>query len=210
VKRLLSLFFPPRSGECFISSASSSGLAIDSPATAPYKPVAALQKGPRLALPAQRREPLHNPLAEEAIILNKDCWDAGRGRDRAGQPIVPVVVRVLPQAARFRHHQTPTFLVIPRACSTFTRCLAHAKQALVPHAHVCRSHDVLCWLQVDPFIARHLREHQKQGVIFLYECVMGLRNPSQNGAVSLQRQSCSSCCFAARAAVLAVLRGRSA
>ncbi|KAF2431392.1 hypothetical protein EJ08DRAFT_185870 [Tothia fuscella] len=35
---------------------------------------------------------------------------------------------------------------------------------------------------VDPFISRHLREHQRQGVEFLYECVMGMRE-SGEGAI---------------------------
>lgn len=28
---------------------------------------------------------------------------------------------------------------------------------------------------VDPYIANNLRQHQKEGLIFLYECVMGMR-----------------------------------
>lgn len=35
---------------------------------------------------------------------------------------------------------------------------------------------------VDPFIGRHLREHQRQGVQFMYECVMGMRE-SGEGAI---------------------------
>jgi DNA repair and recombination protein RAD54B len=36
---------------------------------------------------------------------------------------------------------------------------------------------------VDPFLAQHLRPHQKEGVKFLYECVMGLRDFNGQGAV---------------------------
>lgn len=28
---------------------------------------------------------------------------------------------------------------------------------------------------VDPYVAVHLRPHQKEGILFLYECVMGMR-----------------------------------
>lgn len=28
---------------------------------------------------------------------------------------------------------------------------------------------------VDPYIANNLRPHQREGIIFLYECVMGMR-----------------------------------
>ncbi|XP_067033427.1 DNA repair and recombination protein RAD54B-like isoform X3 [Acropora muricata] len=36
---------------------------------------------------------------------------------------------------------------------------------------------------VDPHLSQHLRPHQKEGVKFLYECVMGLRNFNGNGAI---------------------------
>ena len=36
---------------------------------------------------------------------------------------------------------------------------------------------------VDPFLARHLREHQREGVRFMYECVMGMRDFDGNGAI---------------------------
>ena len=36
---------------------------------------------------------------------------------------------------------------------------------------------------VDPFIGRHLRDHQREGVQFLYECVMGMRCSEGDGAI---------------------------
>ncbi|KAJ7372129.1 DNA repair and recombination protein rad54b [Desmophyllum pertusum] len=36
---------------------------------------------------------------------------------------------------------------------------------------------------VDPHVSQHLRPHQRDGVMFLYECVMGLRNFNGNGAI---------------------------
>jgi DNA repair and recombination protein RAD54B len=36
---------------------------------------------------------------------------------------------------------------------------------------------------VDPFLTKHLREHQREGVKFLYECVMGLRDYNGEGAI---------------------------
>lgn len=36
---------------------------------------------------------------------------------------------------------------------------------------------------VDPFIAKHLRDHQRQGIQFLYECVMGMRCAEGDGAI---------------------------
>ncbi|RKF58094.1 DNA repair and recombination protein RAD54B [Erysiphe neolycopersici] len=36
---------------------------------------------------------------------------------------------------------------------------------------------------LDPFLSQHLRKHQKEGVKFLYECVMGIRDFNGNGAI---------------------------
>lgn len=36
---------------------------------------------------------------------------------------------------------------------------------------------------LDPIVARHLRPHQVDGVKFLYECVMGLRNHDGQGCI---------------------------
>jgi hypothetical protein len=36
---------------------------------------------------------------------------------------------------------------------------------------------------VDPFLGRHLRPHQIEGVKFMYECVMGFRTGQNYGAI---------------------------
>uniref|UniRef100_A0A7M4FS07 DNA repair and recombination protein RAD54B n=1 Tax=Crocodylus porosus TaxID=8502 RepID=A0A7M4FS07_CROPO len=36
---------------------------------------------------------------------------------------------------------------------------------------------------VDPYIVNHLRPHQKEGIVFLYECVMGMRVGDRFGAI---------------------------
>ncbi|MCJ1475516.1 helicase [Lambiella insularis] len=36
---------------------------------------------------------------------------------------------------------------------------------------------------VDPILTRHLREHQREGIKFLYECVMGMRDFAGEGAI---------------------------
>lgn len=36
---------------------------------------------------------------------------------------------------------------------------------------------------VDPHLAVHLRPHQREGVVFLYECVMGMRKYPGLGAI---------------------------
>ena len=36
---------------------------------------------------------------------------------------------------------------------------------------------------VDPVLSKHLRQHQREGVQFLYDCVMGIRLPEGQGAI---------------------------
>ncbi|XP_042701050.2 DNA repair and recombination protein RAD54B isoform X4 [Chrysemys picta bellii] len=36
---------------------------------------------------------------------------------------------------------------------------------------------------VDPYLVNHLRPHQKEGIVFLYECVMGMRLSGRFGAI---------------------------
>ncbi|KAI9675713.1 MAG: helicase [Caeruleum heppii] len=45
------------------------------------------------------------------------------------------------------------------------------------------SRDQIVDVVVDPILCQHLREHQKEGVKFLYECVMGLRQFDGDGAI---------------------------
>lgn len=36
---------------------------------------------------------------------------------------------------------------------------------------------------VDPHLSVHLRPHQREGVVFLYECISGMREYSGQGAI---------------------------
>ncbi|KAI1894156.1 hypothetical protein AGOR_G00112920 [Albula goreensis] len=36
---------------------------------------------------------------------------------------------------------------------------------------------------VDPHLTNHLRPHQREGVVFLYECIMGMRTAGRHGAI---------------------------
>ncbi|XP_074637415.1 DNA repair and recombination protein RAD54B-like isoform X3 [Acropora palmata] len=65
---------------------------------------------------------------------------------------------------------TPGALVMPRPS---------AAHQLERNKEVLGLVDVI----VDPHLSQHLRPHQKEGVKFLYECVMGLRNFNGNGAI---------------------------
>lgn len=41
----------------------------------------------------------------------------------------------------------------------------------------------ICNVAVDPYLGKHLRQHQKDGVIFLYSCVMGFNDSGNSGAI---------------------------
>uniref|UniRef100_H2ZU90 RAD54 homolog B n=1 Tax=Latimeria chalumnae TaxID=7897 RepID=H2ZU90_LATCH len=65
---------------------------------------------------------------------------------------------------------TPNALVMPRPSPKHQWLFNKAGLPLV---------DVV----VDPYLMTHLRPHQKAGVIFLYECIMGMRSNSRFGAI---------------------------
>ncbi|KAG1649713.1 DNA repair and recombination protein RAD54B [Nymphon striatum] len=66
--------------------------------------------------------------------------------------------------------ESPNAFVLPRPPATHQWLLNQNQQPVV---------DVV----VDPHLALKLRPHQKEGIIFLYECVMGFRNNGHLGAI---------------------------
>eukprot|EP00798_Chlamydomonas_sp_ICE-L_P002367 gene2367-8676_t len=77
--------------------------------------------------PAAAVRGLHDPLAENALLLNADQWNAGKGLLANGRGVCPVVV--------------------------------------------------------DPFLTRHLRPHQREGVQFMYSCCLGMKDERFNGCI---------------------------
>ncbi|BDA44096.1 DNA repair and recombination protein RAD54B [Coccomyxa sp. Obi] len=59
----------------------------------------------------------------------------------------------------------------------------HAPDALVLNLHEWQGGKGAAPVVVDPYLGKHLRPHQREGVQFLYECVMGLREVGRFGAV---------------------------
>ena len=66
---------------------------------------------------------------------------------------------------------------VPRHDPNAPRALVMKRPPKVPEGK--RIVDVV----LDPTISRHLRDHQREGVKFLYECVMGLRDFDGEGAI---------------------------
>ncbi|XP_018415698.1 PREDICTED: DNA repair and recombination protein RAD54B isoform X2 [Nanorana parkeri] len=75
------------------------------------------------------------------------------------------------QTCKPRHDpSTPDSIVMPRPSQDLQRMFSKSSLPIV---------DVV----VDPYVAVHLRTHQKEGILFLYECVMGMRVSGQYGAI---------------------------
>ena len=47
----------------------------------------------------------------------------------------------------------------------------------------CQNEVSIIDVVVDPLLSKNLRPHQREGVIFLYECVMGFKNRNMYGAI---------------------------
>ncbi|KAM5157204.1 DNA repair and recombination protein RAD54B isoform 1-T3 [Mantella aurantiaca] len=76
-----------------------------------------------------------------------------------------------PQTCKPRHDPSaPDSIVMPRPSLNHQRMFCKSSMPVV---------DVV----VDPYVAVHLRPHQKEGILFLYECVMGMRVSGQYGAI---------------------------
>ncbi|PLB48175.1 hypothetical protein P170DRAFT_386497 [Aspergillus steynii IBT 23096] len=73
--------------------------------------------------------------------------------------------------------QTPKDHPTPRHDPTQPGALVMPRPASVPSGK--RIVDVV----VDPILGKHLRPHQREGVKFLYECVMGMRSFNGEGAI---------------------------
>ncbi|XP_032078811.1 DNA repair and recombination protein RAD54B isoform X2 [Thamnophis elegans] len=64
----------------------------------------------------------------------------------------------------------PNSLVMPYPCPSHQRLFN-------------KSHLPIVDVVVDPYITSHLRPHQREGILFLYECVMGMRMSNRFGAI---------------------------
>ncbi|NXN11144.1 RA54B protein, partial [Indicator maculatus] len=76
-----------------------------------------------------------------------------------------------PQSCKPRHDPSASnSLVMPKPSASHQRMFNQAGLPVV---------DVV----VDPYIANNLRPHQREGILFLYECVMGMRVSGRFGAI---------------------------
>ena len=87
--------------------------------------------------------------------------------------------------AQFRNPLLSTTIMPPNKSGAPTpRHDPNASNALVmKRPRDCPKGKQIVDVVVDPFLAQHLRPHQREGIKFLYECVMGLRDFNGQGAV---------------------------
>ncbi|XP_074640679.1 DNA repair and recombination protein RAD54B-like [Tubulanus polymorphus] len=90
--------------------------------------------------------------------------------NKVGQELQPTE-NVKSTVCKHRHDPTaPGALVMPRPNKTHQRENDKLNQSII---------DVV----VDPYLCAHLRPHQREGVMFLYECMMGMRDFPGKGAI---------------------------
>ncbi|XP_020287308.1 DNA repair and recombination protein RAD54B-like isoform X2 [Pseudomyrmex gracilis] len=89
-----------------------------------------------------------------------------------------------PLAKKFKLSTTHTFMPL---LSSSKRLILNCEPLVMPHVNLVREsqedsekeHEV----SVDFCLATKLREHQRHGIVFLYECLMGLRLPNYFGTI---------------------------
>ncbi|KAL0985358.1 hypothetical protein UPYG_G00155900 [Umbra pygmaea] len=112
---------------------------------------------PKILAPPSSQRPASKPFCRPMLLGS--ATDGGVARPQEVQRCKP------------RHDSlAPGALVMPRPSANHQWVYNKAGLPLV---------DVV----VDPYLTAHLRPHQKDGLLFLYECVMGMRATSRYGAI---------------------------
>ncbi|XP_078317379.1 DNA repair and recombination protein RAD54B-like isoform X2 [Crassostrea virginica] len=78
---------------------------------------------------------------------------------------------------------TPSLCVTPRHDPSAPDALVMPRPNAAHQWHHNKKGLPIVDVVVDPYLSVHLRPHQREGVTFLYECVMGFRNLSGRGAI---------------------------
>ncbi|XP_013777941.1 DNA repair and recombination protein RAD54B-like, partial [Limulus polyphemus] len=146
------------------------------------KELESLEDGQTLVVGGKECE-IQNPLPEEDYINGK-CFQILSSSTpvelptikkpfvRPSKPGTQTLIPLISSSKLNPRHPTDgtNALVMPRPSST------HQWQFNKGNLHVV---DVV----VDPILTAHLRPHQREGVVFLYECIMGMRDFSGQGAI---------------------------
>lgn len=141
--------------------------------TAPnYFPTPALPAQSQTAIPFSGRQPTSGTQDQEDMTV-----------EHLLAPVLPPAHNPTPFAAP-RPLQTGalhTALTIPKKLGP--RHDPNAPDAVVLPSPKMPTGTKAVDVVIDPFISRHLRPHQKEGVRFLYECIMGIKDFGGTGAI---------------------------
>lgn len=77
----------------------------------------------------------------------------------------------------------PSYCTTPRHDSSSPNALVMPQPSAAHQWQYNKKNLPVVDVVVDPYLSVHLRPHQREGVTFLYECVMGFRNLSGRGAI---------------------------
>ncbi|KAI5783623.1 SNF2 family N-terminal domain-containing protein [Geopyxis carbonaria] len=122
-------------------------------------------------------------------ILSKGDFLAGRPFLRAGKAVASEEFTPMPISAPVKSFKTPLLssTVLPKGNSKtpVPRHDPYAENALVmPRpSYKIPGGKKLVDVVIDPYLSQHLRPHQREGVEFMYQCVMGMRQYEGRGAI---------------------------
>ncbi|KAK7187779.1 hypothetical protein DPSP01_010829 [Paraphaeosphaeria sporulosa] len=142
------------SGRMFLGTAAKASAELPKRAEPSYKPVVA-PKGP-----TGRNKPTRIPSDgagnDGSLVMDRKPATAGRifKTPLLSSTVVPKTISTAPQPRHDPNQANALIMKRPASCPK-------GKQIV----------DVI----VDPVLSKHLRDHQREGVQFLYECVMGMR-----------------------------------
>ncbi|KAI0812391.1 SNF2 family N-terminal domain-containing protein [Irpex lacteus] len=148
------------SGTAATPKASLSGTAVASPSVVPKKTGAASASSFYAHAPvkAKAKGPLHDPLAEGAIVMPA--------------PNADHIARYNKKCVSLPSH-LPVFFSSVSPSSSSSSLLRDEETQNAPVVPVV----------IDPVLARRLREHQVEGVKFMYECVMAMKGHDGRGCI---------------------------
>ena len=134
-------------------------------------------------------DPKHDAPAKGKPAQKYKTYKKPRPDDReegAEKPQRPAAPKSMATQARYRNPVLETTVFPKQAGSEPTpRHDPHAAGALImrrPRARDVPKGKQIVDVVIDPLLSKHLRDHQREGVKFLYECVMGMRG-SGDGAI---------------------------
>lgn len=150
------------------------------------------QQGAAATAAPGSRAGLFDHTSPGAVVVNAAQYRDGQGMLPHGRAVVPVVSGVGQATAQLACCATES--ARPAACMCTGSARHPAQDTPRMHQHsrgglpACPAprrpaRTRACRQVIDPYLSRQLRPHQRDGVVFMYECVMGLRSAEHSGCL---------------------------